>query len=135
MCVDYRDLNRACPKDNFSLPNIDLIVDNAADHPLKSFVDGFAGYNQIKMHPGHQDKKTFITPWGTYCYTERPFGLKNARATYQRAATTIFHDIIHSQVEVYVDDMIIESKKKEGHIPALGTFFVRLQQYSMRLNP
>ena len=66
MCVDYRDLNRACPKDDFPLPNIDLIVDNIANHALKLFVDSFAGYNQIKMHPDHQDKTTFITPWGTY---------------------------------------------------------------------
>ena len=53
VCVDYRDLNKACPKDDFPLPNIDLIVDNIANHALKSFVDGFVGYNQIKMHPDH----------------------------------------------------------------------------------
>ena len=135
MCVDYGDLNRACPKDDFPLANIDLIVDNTANHALKSFVDGFAGYNKIKMHPDHQDKTAFITPWGTYCYTLMPFGLKNAGATYQKAAIAIFHDMIHKEVEVYVDDMIIKSRDREGHIPALRALFDRLKQYQMRLNP
>ena len=80
VCVDYKDLNKAYLKDDFPLPNIDLIVDNTANHALKSFVDGFVGYNKIKMHPEHQEKTAFITPWGTYCYTIMPFGLKNAGA-------------------------------------------------------
>lgn len=63
-----------------------------------------------------------------------PFGLKNAGATYQRAATTILHDLIHREVEVYVDDMIIKSKSREGHIPALRNFFERFRQYQIRLN-
>ena len=65
LCVDYRDLNQACPKDDFPLPNIDLIVDHTANQALKSFVDGFVGYNQIKMHPDHQDQTSYITSWGT----------------------------------------------------------------------
>lgn len=64
VCVDYRDLNAAFAKDDFPLPNIDLIIDNTANHELKSFVNRFAGYNQIKIHPDHQEKTTFITPWG-----------------------------------------------------------------------
>ncbi|XP_052877204.1 uncharacterized protein LOC128283844 [Gossypium arboreum] len=84
MCVDYRNLNKACPKDNFSLPHIDTLVDNTAGYSLFSFMDGFSGYNQIKMHPEDMEKTTFITMWGTFCYKVMPFGLKNARATYQR---------------------------------------------------
>ena len=64
-----------------------------------------------------------------------PFGLKNAGATYQRAATTLLHDMIHKEVEVYVDDMIVKSKIREGHILALRKFFERLQKFNMRLNP
>ena len=135
MCVDFRDLNKACPKDDFPLPNIDMLVDNTANHALKSFVDGFAGYNQIKMHPDHQEKTAFITPWGTFCYTVMAFGLKNAGATFQRASTTLLHDMIHKEVEVYVDDMIIKSRDREGHVPALRKFFHRIRQYQMRLNP
>ena len=64
-----------------------------------------------------------------------PFGLKNAGATYQKTVTAIFHDMIHKEVKVYVDDMIIKSRDREGHIPALRAFFDRLKQYQMRLNP
>ena len=135
MCVDYRDLTKASPKDDSPLSNINMIMDNTTSHALKSLVDGFAGYNQIKMLPDHQEKTAFITPWGTFCYTVMPFDLKNAGATYQRAATTILHDLIHKEIEVYVDDMIIKSKTREGHVPALRKFFERLQRYQMRLNP
>jgi len=62
MWVDYRDLHKAPPKDDYPLPNIDMILDNTTSHSLKSFIYGFAGYNQINMHPYHQEKTTFITP-------------------------------------------------------------------------
>ncbi|XP_077222157.1 uncharacterized protein LOC143856000 [Tasmannia lanceolata] len=68
MCIDFRDLNKASPKDDFPLPNIDLLVDNTAGHALLSFMDGFSGYNQIKMALEDMMKITFITQWGTYCY-------------------------------------------------------------------
>ena len=68
MCVDFRDLNKASPKDDFPLPHIDVLVDNTADHARLSFMDGFSGYNQIKMAPEDMEKTSFITPWGTYCY-------------------------------------------------------------------
>ena len=110
MCVDFRDLNKASPKDDFPLPHIDILVDNTANHALLSFMDGYAGYNHIKMAKEDMEKTTFITPWGTYCYTVMPFGLKNAGATYQRAATTLLHDMMHKEVGVYVDDMIVKSK-------------------------
>ena len=93
MCVDYRDLNKASPKDDFPLPHIDILVDNTTNHALLSFMDGYAGYNQILMAEEDMEKTTFITPWGTYCYTIMPFGLKNAGATYQRAATALLHDM------------------------------------------
>ena len=69
-------------------------------------MDGFSGYNQIKMAPGDLEKIIFITPWGTFCYRVMPFSLKNAGAIYQRAMTTLFHDLMHKEIEVYVDDMI-----------------------------
>ena len=135
MCVDFRDLNKASPKDDFPLPHIDVLVDNTAGHALLSFMDGFSGYNQIKMAPEDMEKTSFITPWGTYCYKVMPFGLKNAGATYQRAATTLLHDMIHKEVEVYVDDMIVKAKDREGHTPALRKFFERIKHYKLRLNP
>ena len=72
------------------------------------------------------EKTSFITPWGTYCYKVVPFGLKNAGATYQHAATTLLHDLIHKEVEVYVNDMIVKSKDGEGHILASMKFFERI---------
>ena len=135
MSVDFQDLNKASPKDDFPLPHIDILVDNTVGHALLSFMDGFSGYNQIKMAPEDMEKTSFITPWGTYCYKVMPFGLKNANATYQRVATTLLHDLIHKEVEVYVDDMIVKSKDNEPHIPTLRKFFERIQFYKLRLNP
>ncbi|RDY14327.1 hypothetical protein CR513_00605, partial [Mucuna pruriens] len=83
VCVDYKDLNRASPKDNFPLPHIDLLVDNTTQHSCYSFMDGFSRYNQIRMAPEDKEKTTtFITMWGTFCYKVMPFGLKNVGATY-----------------------------------------------------
>ena len=114
MCVNFRDLNKASPKDDFPLPHIDILVDNTVRHDLLSFMDGFSGYNQIKMGPKDMEKTFFVTPWGTYCYKVIPFGLKNAGATYQGVATTLLHDLIHKEIEVYVDDMIVKYKEPLG---------------------
>ena len=109
MCVDYQDLNRASSKDNFPLSYIDTLIDNAAKHSLFSFMDGFSGYNQIRMASEDMKKTTFLTMWRTFCYKVMHFGLKNTGATYQRAMVTLFHDMIHKEIEVYVDDMIAKS--------------------------
>ena len=135
VCVDFRDLNKASPKDDFPLPHIDMLVDSTAGHPMLSFMDGFSGYNQILMAPEDMEKTSFITEWGTYCYRVMPFGLKNAGATYQRAATTLFHDMMHRDVEVYVDDMIVKSQGEADHLAALQRFFERIRQFRLRLNP
>ena len=135
MCVDFRDLNKACPKDDFPLPHIDVIVDSATSSAMYSFMDGFSGYNQIMMAVMDKIKTAFITEWGTYCYKVMPFGLKNAGATYQRAATALFHDMMHKEVEVYVDDMMVKSETREGHFKASDKFLARLKKYNLRLNP
>ena len=110
MCVDFRDLNKACPKDDSLLPHIDVIVDSAASNVMYSFMDGFSGYNQIMMAVMDKIKTAFITEWVTYCYKVMPFGLKNAGATYQRAATALFHDMLHKDVEVFIDDIMVKSE-------------------------
>ena len=97
-------------------------------------MDGFSRYNQIKMAPEDMEKTSFITPWGTYWYKVMPFGLKNAGATYQRVASTLLHDLIHKEVEVYIDDMIVKSKDREGHILALRKFFEKIWFYKLRLD-
>ena len=135
MCVDYRDLNRASPKDNFPLPHIDILVDNTAKFALFSFMDGFSGYNQIKMAPEDVEKTTFVTLWGTFCYKVMAFGLKNAGATYQRAMVALFHDMMHKEIEVYVDDMIAKSRTEDEHLVNLRKLFGRLRKYQLKLNP
>ena len=135
MCVDYRDLNKASAKEYFPLPHIDMLVDSTAKFKVFSFIDGFSGYNQIKMAPEDMEKTSFITPWGTFFYKVMPFGLKNAGATYQRAMTTLFHDMIHKEIEVYVDDMIAKSRTEEEHVEHISKLFQRLRKYKLRLNP
>ncbi|RVW77424.1 Retrovirus-related Pol polyprotein from transposon 17.6 [Vitis vinifera] len=98
------------------------------------FMDGFSRYNQILMALEDLEKTTFITEWGTYCYRVMPFGLKNVGATYQKAATTLFHDMMHRDVEVYVDDMIVKSRCKADHLEALERFFEMIQKFILRLN-
>ncbi|KAL5732313.1 hypothetical protein ACOSQ2_032005 [Xanthoceras sorbifolium] len=82
MCVDFTDLNKACPKDCFPLPRIDHLVDSTAGHQLLSFMDVYSRYNQVKMSKADEDKTTFVTDTGMYCYKVMPFGLKNAGTTY-----------------------------------------------------
>ena len=135
VCVDYRDLNKASPKDDFPLPHIDVLVDSTAGFELFSFMDGFSGYNQIRMKEEDKTKTSFITLWGTFCYKVMPFGLKNAGATYQRAMVTLFHDMMHKAIEVYVDDMIAKSRQGEDHIEVLKRLFDRLRKFKLRLNP
>ena len=123
MCVDFKDLNRACPKDDFPLPHIDVLVDNTAGSALISFMDGFSRYNQILMAPENMKKTTFMIEWGIYCYTVMPFGLKNVGTMYQRMATALLHDMMHKEVEVYINDMIVKSATKGEHITNLRKFF------------
>ena len=113
VCVDFTYLNRACPKDPFSMPKIDQLVDATYGHSRMSFLDAFQGYHQIALALEDQGKTAFISPNANYHYTVMPFGFKNARATYQRMMTRRFRDKIGCRVEVYIDDMIVK-RKQEG---------------------
>ena len=137
MCMDYWNLNRASPKDNFPLPHIDVLVDNTTNFSLFSFMDGFSGYNQIKMAPEDMEKMTFVivTLSGMFYNTVMSFGLKNTKATYQWAMVALFHDMMNKEIEVYVDDMIAKSKTEAEHLVNLQKFFERLHKYRLRLNP
>ena len=133
--IDFTDVNRACPKDSFPLPRIDLIVDATADHELLTFMDAFSGYNQISMDPDDQEKTSFVTGQGTYCYRVMPFGLKNAGATYQRLVNRMFQKQIGTTMEVYIVDMLVKSIIAELHIAHLSEAFQILREYNMKLNP
>ncbi|BBN69253.1 hypothetical protein Prudu_848S000200 [Prunus dulcis] len=115
ICVDYRNLNEASPKDEYPMPMADMLIDGAAHNQMLSFMDGNAGYNQIMMAEQDIHKTAFMCPGhiGAFEYTVMPFGLRNAGATYQRAMNSIFHDMIGHSLEVYIDDVVIKSPRKE----------------------
>ena len=104
-------------------------------HSLFSFMDGFSGYNQIRIALEDMEKTTFLTMWGTFCYKVMPFGLKNDGATYQRAMVMLFHDMMHKEIEVYVDDMIVKSQGEDDHVVNLKKMFERLRKFQLKLNP
>lgn len=129
ICIDFWDVNKARPKDDFLLPNIDTIIDLTAGHSMFSLMDVFLGYNQIRIASEDQEKKTFTCAWGTFCWNVMPFGLKIVGATYQRAMITIFHDMMHIFLEDYVDDILAKSRTWEDHLPILDKIF------KVRINP
>jgi hypothetical protein len=120
MCIDFIDLNKACPKDEFPLPRIDFLVDAAASSELMSLLDCYSGYHQIWMKKEDEPKTSFITPSGTYCY------LRTARA---------LHSQIGRNVLTYVDDIIVKSTKQENHIADLQETFANFRQAGLKLNP
>jgi len=135
MCVDFTDLNKACPKDSYPLPSIDALVDSASGCKLLSFLDAFSGYNQIKMHPMDEEKTAFMTERSCYCYKVMPFGLKNAGATYQRLMDKVLAPIFGRNVQAYVDDMVVTSLEKSGHVADLEELFATIARYKLKLNP
>ncbi|KAM1072805.1 hypothetical protein FF1_018023 [Malus domestica] len=126
VCVDFQDLNDACPNDDFPLPIIEIMVDATTGHEALSFMDGSSGYNQICMALEDEELTAFRTPKGIYCNKVMPFGLKNAGATYQRAIQKIFNDMLHKNVECYVDDVVVKTKKRSDHLKDLRLVFERL---------
>ena len=118
-----------------ALPRIDLLVDAMAGHSLLSFMDAYLGYNQIHMHPADEEKTSFITDQGTYCYRVMPFGLKNARVTYQRLVNHMFRDLIGKSMEVYMDDLLVKSREEGDHLWHLDEAFDVLRKFQMKLYP
>jgi hypothetical protein len=126
VCVDFRDLNRATPKDEYPMPIAETLINAAAGHKMMSFMDGNAGYNQIFMAPEDVNKTAFRVPGavGLFEYLVMTFGLKNAGATYQRAMNYIFHDLIGRLVEIYIDDVVSSANRlgaSRRPAPSFGT--------------
>ncbi|XP_021321401.1 uncharacterized protein LOC110437319 [Sorghum bicolor] len=135
ICVDYRDLNRACPKDDFPIPITEMVVHATTGYGALSFMDGFSGYNQIKMDPQDAFDTAFRTPKGNFYYTVMKFGFKNAGATYQRAMTVVLDGLIHETVECYIDDLVVKTKDRQKHQDDLRIVFNRLRKYQLKMNP
>nr|GMC71681.1 uncharacterized protein LOC109150426 [Ipomoea batatas] len=117
VCVDFRDLNVACPNDDFPLPITELMID------------------AIRMALEDEELTAFRTPKGIYCYKVMLFGLKNAGAIYQRAMQRIFDDMLHKMVECYVDDLVVKSKLRTDHLGHLRKVFNRLRKFQLKMNP
>jgi hypothetical protein len=137
LCIDFRDLNRATPKDEYPMPIADMLINDASGHKVISFLDGNAGYNQIFMAEEDAFKTAFRCPGfvGLFEWTVMTFGLKNAGATYQRAMNLIFHDLLGVILEVYIDDIVVKSDANESHLADLRLAFERMRKYGLKMNP
>ena len=111
MCIDFKHINRACPKDHFPLPRTDQIVDSTAGSERLSFLDAYSGYHQIRLYGPDEIKTAFITPFGCFCYVTMPFGLKSAGATFMRMIQKCLLTQISRNVEAYMDDIVVKSCK------------------------
>ncbi|KAL0431289.1 UNVERIFIED_CONTAM: Transposon Ty3-I Gag-Pol polyprotein [Sesamum radiatum] len=132
MCIDFRDVNKACPKDYYPLPRIDQLVDSTSGCKLLSMMDASHGYHQIMLAPEDHKMVSFISSNSTFCYVAMPFGLKNAGATYQRLVDKIFRPQLGRNMEVYVDDMLVKSKEAHHHVEDQEE---TLQKRKYRLKP
>jgi hypothetical protein len=137
VCIDFRNLNRATPKDEYPMPIADTLINNASGNRIISFLDGNAGYNQIFMAEEDASKTAFICPGfiGLFEWVVMTFGLKNAGATYQRAMNLIFHELLGNTVEVYIDDIVVKSAEFSSYIADLRKAFDKMCRYGLKMNP
>jgi hypothetical protein len=134
ICVDFTDLNKACPKDDFPLPRIGQLVDSTVGCELMSFSDAYSGYHQILMNPGDIPKTAFIKPFGTFHHIRMPFGLANAGATFARLICKVLCSQLGWNVEAYVDDIVVKKHKAFDHASDLQETFDNLRSAGMKLN-
>ncbi|GAA0183385.1 hypothetical protein LIER_30804 [Lithospermum erythrorhizon] len=121
--TDFTNLNKACPKDFYPLPCLARLVDGSKGHEVFDLMDASWGYHQIKIYPKDEEKITFITEYGLYCWKVMPFGLKNVGETYQRIVNSIFTNQIGRNMEIYFDDMLVKSKVRADHLNNLRETF------------
>ena len=131
MCIDFKHINWACPKDHFPLPRIDQIIDSTAGCERLSFLDAYSGYHQIRLYGPDEVKTAFITPFGCFCYITMPFGLKNAGATFMRMIQKCLLTQISRNVEAYMDDIVVKSRKGSDLLADLAETFANLRRYDI----
>ena len=134
VCVDYQKLNATTVTDAFPLPFTDGVLDAVAGHEIYSFLDGFNGYNQIRMHSNDQEKMVFTTEWGVFVAVVMMFGLKTALTTFQRITMEIFGEFISAFMQVFLDDFAVYSRKRE-HLDHLRLCLEKRRRYQLSLNP
>jgi hypothetical protein len=126
MCIDFTNLNKAYPKDNFPLPQIDKIVDSTAGCEVMSLLDCFSCYHQIYMKEEDKASTSFITPFSTYCFIRMPEGLKNARSIFSRLTKRVLENQVGCNIFTYVDGIVVASKNKEDHLANLAETFANM---------
>jgi hypothetical protein len=109
MCVDFTDLNKVCKKDDFPLERVDRIVNDATNSEMLSLLDMFSGYHQIRVRKEDEEKTSFITPFGTFCFVRMLEGMKNAGWTFSRMIAIVLHPQIRRNILAYVDDIVVKS--------------------------
>jgi hypothetical protein len=137
VCIDFRNLNRATPKDEYPMPIADTLINNASGNRIISVLDGNAGYNQIFMAEEDASKMAFICPGfiGLFEWVVMTFGLKNDGATYRSDMNLIFHELLGNTVEVYIDDIVVKSAEFSSHIADLRKAFDKMRRYGLKMNP
>lgn len=135
VCMDYTDLNKACPKDPFPSSHIDSLVNSTTWHEILTFIDVSTRFQKIQMEESNQEDMSFMKPTCIYCYTAIPFYQKNKGATYQRLVNKIFKEQIETTMEVYIDDMVVKSKNEKDHAKDLEESLDILEEYNKNLNP
>jgi hypothetical protein len=136
-CIDFRNLNKATPKDEYSMPIADMLIHNASRHRVISFLDGNAGYNQNFMAEEDMSKTAFHCPGfiGLFKWVVITFGLKNDGATYQRDMNLIFHDLLRIILEIYIDDVVVKSDSMDSYLADLRLDLERMCRYKLKMNP
>jgi hypothetical protein len=136
VCIDFLNLNRATPKDEYPMPIANILINNASENRFISFLDGNARYNQIFMVEEDMSKTAFICPGfiSLFEWVVMTFGLKNAGTTYQRAMTLIFQELLGNTVEVYIDDIVVKSAEFGSHIADLRKAFDKIRRYDLKMN-
>jgi hypothetical protein len=135
MCIDYASLNKTCHKDEYTLPRIYQIVDSTASCELLSFLDVYSSYHRISLAIDDEEKTSFITPFGIFCYTKMAFGLKNGGTTYQKCVHTVLKSQIGRNIKAYIDDIVVKSEKRGNLLDDLKETFDNLRRFKMMLNP
>jgi hypothetical protein len=135
MCIDFTSLNKACPKDNVPLPQIDKIIDSVAGCEVMSLLDCFSGYHQIYMKEEDKASTSFIMPFGMYCFVRMPEGLKNVGSTFSRLTKTVLESQVGQNIFTYVDNIIVASKNKQDNLADLAETFANMREARLHLNP
>ncbi|GKE07488.1 reverse transcriptase domain-containing protein [Tanacetum coccineum] len=134
-CIDFTDINKACPKENYSLPTTESKVEDIHQHQFKCFLDAYKGYHQISIDKKDEEKTAFYTREGVFCYKRLPFGLKNAGATNQRLIDKVFICQVGRNMGVNAEEMVIKSDSEEEIIADIKETLERLRVINLKLNP